>query len=263
MSVTLAVAPMLLTETHAGVCRLTLNRPDKRNALSRELLGELENALTKIAEDQAIRVVVLAANGKVFSSGHDLKEMAGCTPHQYRDLFGLCSRVMHRFRKLPQPVIARVQGLATAAGCQLVAAADLAVASEDAAFATPGVKIGLFCTTPMVPLVRAIPAKPALEMLLTGKPISARRAFELGLVNRVVPIAQLDAAVQEFVDAIVAYSPLTTAIGKAAFYDQISLDEESAYERATEVMCDNATKQDAQEGIAAFLQKRQPAWRGE
>jgi enoyl-CoA hydratase/carnithine racemase len=263
MSATLAAAPSLQMETQAGVCRLSLNRPDRRNALSRELLSELDIALGKIAEDSTIRLVVLAANGPVFSSGHDLKEMTGCTSHQYRELFGLCSRVMQHFRKLPQPVIARVQGLATAAGCQLVAACDLVVAAEEAAFATPGVKIGLFCTTPMVPLVRAIPAKPAMEMLLTGKPISARRAYELGLVNRVVPADQLDSAVQEFVDAILTFSPLTLAIGKAAFYDQLALDEETAYERATEIMTDNASKQDAQEGICAFLQKRQPEWRGE
>jgi enoyl-CoA hydratase/carnithine racemase len=263
MSASVAAAPPLLMATLAGVCRLTLNRPEKRNALSRELLGELENAESKIAKDQSIRAVVLAASGPVFSSGHDLKEMTNGTGHQYRELFSLCSRVMQKLRRLPQPVIARVQGLATAAGCQLVAACDLAVAAEEAAFATPGVKIGLFCTTPMVPLVRAIPAKPALEMLLTGKPISAKRACELGLVNRVVPAAQLDATVQEYLDAILAFSPLTLAIGKAAFYDQIALDEETAYERATEVMSENATKQDAQEGIAAFLQKRQPEWRGE
>jgi enoyl-CoA hydratase/carnithine racemase len=263
MSAAVAAEPILCTETAQGVCRVTLNRPDKRNALSRELLVELEAALTGIGADPGVRVVVLAAAGPVFSSGHDLKEMTGCTPQQYRELFGLCSRVMQHLRKLPQPVIARVHGLATAAGCQLVAACDLAVAAEEAAFATPGVKIGLFCTTPMVPLVRAIPPKPALEMLLTGKPISARRAWELGLVNRVVPAGQLDAAVQELVDAVLASSPLTIALGKAAFYDQLALDEQAAYERATEVMTDNATKMDAQEGISAFLQKRPPRWRGE
>jgi enoyl-CoA hydratase/carnithine racemase len=263
MSATVAKAPGLLVDSKEGVCRLTLNRPEKRNALSRELLDELQSSFCNIGRDKSIRVVVVAAAGPVFSSGHDLKEMTGCTPHQYRELFGLCSRVMHHLRKLPQPVIARVQGLATAAGCQLVAACDLAVAAEEAAFATPGVKIGLFCTTPMVPLVRCIPAKAALEMLLTGQPISARRAHELGLVNRVVPAAELDSAVQAYVDAILAFSPLTMAIGKAAFYDQLALDEETAYERATQVMSDNAVKQDAQEGIAAFLQKRQPAWRAE
>jgi enoyl-CoA hydratase/carnithine racemase len=263
MDSTMTSTPILLKAAHGGVCRLTLNRPDQRNALSREMLVELETALTDIAEDHTIRVVIFAANGPVFSSGHDLKQMTGCTPAQYRELFGLCSRVMHHFRKLPQPVIARVQGLATAAGCQLVAACDLAVAAEEASFATPGVKIGLFCTTPMVPLVRAIPPKPALEMLLTGKPISAQRACELGLVNRVVPAVQLDEAVQEYVDAILAYSPMTIALGKTAFYDQIALDEETAYERATEIMSDNAAKMDAQEGICAFLQKRKPVWRGE
>ena len=262
MSATTAVTGPLTVETQGGVCRLTLNRPEKRNALSLGMLNELEAILSRISEDRAIRVVVVAANGPVFSSGHDLKEMLGSTPQQYRELFALCSRVMQRLRKLPQPVIGRVHGLATAAGCQLVAACDLVVAAEEAAFATPGVKIGLFCTTPMVPLVRAIPAKPALEMLLTGRPISAQRAFELGLVNRVVHAEQLDAAVQEYADAIMASSPLTVALGKAAFYDQLALDEEAAYACATEVMCDNATKQDAQEGIAAFLQKRRPEWQG-
>jgi enoyl-CoA hydratase/carnithine racemase len=259
---TLLTRPVLV-ESQAGVCRITLNRPEKRNALSRDLLTELESALTKIGPDKTIQVVVLGANGPVFSSGHDLKEMAGCRPTKYRELFGLCTQVMQHLRKLPQPVIGRIQGLATAAGCQLVAACDLAVAAEEAAFATPGVKIGLFCTTPMVPLVRAIPAKPAMEMLLTGKPISARRALELGLVNRVVPGAEIDKAVQEFVDAILASSPAIIALGKTAFYDQLALDEETAYERATEVMSDNAGRYDAQEGIGAFLQKRSPTWRGD
>jgi enoyl-CoA hydratase/carnithine racemase len=262
MGATLAAEPVLLQEIHDGVCRLTLNRADKRNALSRELLGELDVLLPRIANDHAIRVVVLAAKGPVFSSGHDLKEMTGCSEPQYRELFTVCSRVMFQFRRMPQPVIARVQGLATAAGCQLVATCDLAVAATEASFATPGVKIGLFCTTPMVPLVRAIPAKPALEMLLTGKPISAQRALELGLVNRVVPAPELDAAVQEYVDAIRASSPLTIALGKAAFYDQLATDEETAYTRAIEVMTDNAVRHDAQEGICAFLQKRPPEWRG-
>jgi len=253
----------LLLEAREGVAYLTLNRPEKRNALSRELLARLEEMLTEVAADAAVRVVVLAARGPVFCAGHDLGEMVGCPEPAYRELFALCSSVMQRLRRLPQPVIARVQGLATAAGCQLVAACDLAVAAEGAAFATPGVKIGLFCTTPMVPLVRAIPAKPALEMLLTGQPISARRALELGLVNRVVPAGDLDAAVREYVDAILASSPLTVRLGKAAFYDQLALDEASAYERATDVMTDNALRHDAQEGMTAFLQKRRPNWTGE
>jgi enoyl-CoA hydratase/carnithine racemase len=260
---TLTAAPELVSETSGGVVRLTLNRPDRRNALSRELLSRLREAQEAIANDPAARVVVLAARGPAFCAGHDLGEMVGCSGSAYRDLFALCSDVMQRFRRLPQPVIARVHGLATAAGCQLVAACDLAVASEGASFATPGVKIGLFCTTPMVPLVRAVPAKPAMEMLLTGKPISAQRAYELGLVNRVVPADQLDAAVQEYVDAVLASSPLTVRLGKAAFYDQLALDEPAAYERATEVMADNALRRDAQEGMAAFLQKRRPTWTGE
>jgi enoyl-CoA hydratase/carnithine racemase len=263
MTATLAAAPMVLHDTEGGVCRVTLNRPDKRNALSRELLGELDELLPRLAVDRAVRVLILAASGPVFSSGHDLKEMTGCSEAQYRDLFTVCSRVMQQLRRMPQPVIGRVQGLATAAGCQLVAACDLVVASTEAAFATPGVKIGLFCTTPMVPLVRAIPPKAAMEMLLTGKPISAQRAFELGLVNRVVRPDELDAAVQDYVDAILATSSVTIALGKAAFYDQLAADEETAYTRATEVMTDNALKHDAQEGMRAFLQKRPPQWRGE
>jgi enoyl-CoA hydratase/carnithine racemase len=243
------------------VAYITLNRPEKRNALSRQLLAELEKAQARLRSDSAVRVVVLGAKGKVFCSGHDLNEMIGCPEESYRELFTLCSKVMLQFRKLPQPVIARVQGMATAAGCQLVAACDLAVAAEEATFATPGVKIGLFCTTPMVPLVRAILPKPALEMLLTGEPITAQRALELGLVNRVVPAVELDAAVRHYVDAIRASSPAIIRLGKAAFYDQLGLNEEAAYERATDVMTDNAVLHDAQEGMQAFLQKRRPAWR--
>jgi enoyl-CoA hydratase/carnithine racemase len=255
-------APVLIAETKDGVAHLILNRPERRNALSQELLRELASVQARIADDKGVRVVVVAANGPVFSSGHDLGEMVGCCEQSYRDLFTLCSRVMLQFRRLPQPVIARVQGTATAAGCQLVAACDLAVAVDTATFATPGVKIGLFCTTPMVPLVRAIAPRAALEMLLTGKPISAQRALELGLVNRVVAANELDAAVREFADAILASSPLTVALGKAAYYDQLSLDEASAYERAASVMTDNAIRADAQEGIQAFLQKRRPVWSG-
>jgi enoyl-CoA hydratase/carnithine racemase len=255
-------APMLIAETKGELVHLVLNRPQKRNALSWELLGELDTALARIADDKSARVVVVSSRGPVFCSGHDLGEMVGCSAESYRDLFTLCSRVMQQFRRLPQPVIARVQGMATAAGCQLVAACDLAVAADTATFATPGVKIGLFCTTPMVPLVRAIPAKAAFEMLLTGKPISAQRALELGLVNRVVGANELDASVQEFVDAILASSPLTVRLGKAAFYDQLAMDEATAYELATGVMTDNAVCADAQEGMQAFLQKRRPVWTG-
>ena len=260
---TLTAPDLLLTEIHDGVATVTLNRPEKRNALSRELLQGLALALEALHGDQAVLVVVLAARGPAFCAGHDLGEMVGCSEESYRDLFSLCSHVMQQLRRLPQPVIARVQGLATAAGCQLVAACDLAVAVDTATFATPGVKIGLFCTTPMVPLVRAVPAKAAMEMLLTGKPISAQQALAWGLINRCVPAEQLDAAVKEFTDAIRSSSPLTVSLGKAAFYDQLALDEESAYVRATEVMTANACRRDAQEGMSAFLQKRKPAWTGE
>jgi enoyl-CoA hydratase/carnithine racemase len=257
--------PLLVTEPMDGgrVVRLVLNRPGKRNALSRALLAELEAAIAKVARDASARVVVLAANGPAFCAGHDLAEMVGRGEDEYRDLFEACSRVMLSLRRLPQPVIARVQGTATAAGCQLVAASDLAVAASSATFATPGVKIGLFCTTPMVPLVRAVPAKAAMEMLLTGAPISAERAQALGLVNRVVPDDSLDSAVQELVDAVLASSPLVVGLGKRAFYDLHDLPEEEAYRRAVDVMTDNALKRDAQEGMAAFLQKRRPEWTGE
>lgn len=252
----------LLIDIVGPVAHLTLNRPERRNALSRQLLNDLAAAQERLAGDAVVRVVVVAARGPVFCSGHDLGEMNGAAAETYHELFALCSRVMLGFRRLPQPVIARVQGVATAAGCQLVAACDLAVAADSATFATPGVKIGLFCTTPMVPLVRAIAPKPALEMLLTGQPISAARAYELGLVNRVVPAAELDAAVQQYADAIVASSAMTIRLGKRAFYDQLALDETTAYERATQVMTENAACHDAQEGIGAFLQKRRPVWQG-
>lgn len=253
---------MVLVESADGVARLTLNRPEKRNALSRGLLESFDAALDRIAADATARVVVLAANGPVFSAGHDLSEMVGCSRAEYQALFTLCSGVMLKMRRLPQPVIARVHGLATAAGCQLVAACDLVVAAETASFATPGVKIGLFCTTPMVPLVRAVPPKVAMEMLVTGKHISARRAYEVGLVNRAVSAAELDSAVDEYVQAILSTSPLIVRLGKAAFYDQLALSETAAYDKANLLMADNATRTDAQEGMSAFLQKRQPKWTG-
>ncbi|MFI5459768.1 MAG: enoyl-CoA hydratase [Isosphaerales bacterium] len=252
----------LLVESNRGVVRLTLNRPERRNALSHALLTQLESALGTVGADATARVAVLAARGSVFCSGHDLAEMVGRTEGEYRDLFELCSRVMLGLRRLPQPVIARVQGVATAAGCQLVAACDLAIAGEEATFATPGVKIGLFCTTPMVPLIRAIPAKPAMEMLLTGAPITAHRAYELGLVNRVVRDADLDLELKSLTDTIVAMSPLVIRTGKQAFYEIQELDESAAYARAVPVMTENALCNDAQEGITAFLRKRPPHWSG-
>ncbi|MFQ3592310.1 MAG: enoyl-CoA hydratase [Gemmataceae bacterium] len=257
-----AAAAELQVESSQGVVRLTLNRPQRRNALSHGLLTLLEQTINELTCDASARVVVLGGAGSVFSSGHDLSEMVGQSEAAYRDLFALCSRVMLGLRRLPIPVIARVHGPAFAAGCQLVAACDLAVAAQTATFATPGVKIGLFCTTPMVPLVRTIPAKLAMQMLLTGEPISAAQALQWGLVNRVVPVEQLDVAIEELTRPIVAASPLTVRIGKQAFYEQIGLDEASAYEAAVKVMTDNACRDDAQEGIGAFLQKRLPQWRG-
>jgi enoyl-CoA hydratase/carnithine racemase len=258
-----AIPVDLTLRSENGVLHLTLNRPEKRNALSRALLGKLENAIAAIGADPSVRVVVIGSSGPVFCSGHDLSEMVGRTEDEYRDLFATCARVMLGLRRLPQPVIARVQGTALAAGCQLVAACDLAVAATTATFATPGVKIGLFCTTPMVPLVRAVPDKAAMEMLLTAAPISAERARELGLVNRVVPAEELDDAVREYTDAIAAQSPLVVRLGKQAFYALRDLDEPAAYTAAVDVMIDNALRSDAQEGISAFLQKRKANWKGE
>ena len=252
----------LIVESLAGVVTLTLDRPGRRNALSESLLERLGDALEAIASDESARVVVVAANGPVFSSGHDLAELVDRSEGDYAELFGRCSRVMQRFRTIPQPVIARVQGPALAAGCQLVLSCDLAVAAESATFAMPGVKIGLFCSTPMIPLVRAIPPKAALEMLLTGTPVDARHALGLGLINRVAPLEGLDAVVTEWVVAIKSASPTAIRIGKAAFYDQMALDEPAAYIKGTAVMVDNATRGDAREGIAAFLARRRPEWTG-
>jgi enoyl-CoA hydratase/carnithine racemase len=253
---------ILLVESEGGVVRLTLNRPERRNALSSDLLTRLEDAINRVSDDRSARVVVLGARGAVFCSGHDLSEMVGRSEEDYRSLFALCTRVMMGLRALPQPVIARVQGVATAAGCQLVASCDLAVAAADATFATPGVKIGLFCTTPMVPLVRTIPAKAAMEMLLTGEPISAGRALELGLVNRVVPTGELDAAIAKLSERICAMSPHVIGIGKRAFYAIEGADEATAYGRAVPIMTGNALHADAREGITAFLQKRPAKWSG-
>ncbi len=251
---------ILLVESQGGVVRLTLNRPEKRNALSLEMLTWLEEAIERIAVDSESRAVVLGSRGPVFCSGHDLSEMVGRSEREYRELFDACTRVMLGLRRLPQPVIARVQGVATAAGCQLVAACDLAVAAQEATFATPGVKIGLFCTTPMVPLVRAVPAKAAMEMLLTGEPIPAGRALELGLVNRVVPSGEMDAVIAQWTGIVLSMSPLVVRTGKHAFYEIEGLDEAAAYGRAVPIMTSNALYSDAQEGISAFLQKRAARW---
>jgi enoyl-CoA hydratase/carnithine racemase len=244
-----------------GAC-VTLNRPEKRNALSLELMDELTKALQSLGERSELRAIVVEGSGVAFSAGHDLSEMVGRDLPFYQRLFDSCTELMETIHRVPQPVIAKVHGIATAAGCQLVAACDLAVAAEDARFATPGVKIGLFCSTPMVPLSRAIGRKRALEMLLTGEPISARTALAWGLVNRVVPATELDAAVDELVAAISRSSPLTVGIGKEAFYEQVELDEHRAYDLTKSVMAMNSMAADAQEGICAFLEKRPATWTG-
>ena len=250
-----------LDET-GSAARVTLNRPDKRNALSLDLMQELIALLSALGERSEVRAIVLQGAGAAFSAGHDLSELVGRDVPYYQRVFDVCTELMEKIHKLPQPVIAKVHGIATAAGCQLVAACDLAVCAETAKFATPGVKIGLFCSTPMVPLSRAIGRKRALEMLLTGEPISAATAHEWGLVNRVVGEDELDQAVDALVAAVDRSSPLTVAIGKEAFYEQIELDEHRAYDLTKSVMTMNAMAADAQEGICAFLDKRPPEWTG-
>ena len=245
-----------------SVATLTLNRPEKRNALSLELMEEMIACLTELGGRADVHAVILAAAGKVFSSGHDLGEMIGRTLGEYRRTFDVCTELMTKIQSIPQPVVARVQGVATAAGCQLVATCDLAVAAEEAKFATPGVKIGLFCTTPMVPLTRAIGRKRAMEMLLTGAFIDAETAAAWGLVNRVVPAAELDRETTALALRVAEASSLTVAIGKQAFYAQIDLDQPKAYAYAKEVMSMNALAGDAQEGIRAFLDKRTACWTG-
>jgi enoyl-CoA hydratase/carnithine racemase len=254
---------ILLRHDSDSIATLTLNRPDARNALSMGLMEALDAKLAAIAEDRSVRVVILAGNGPAFCSGHDLREMRA-TPVQaaYEAVFALCSRLMQRIVRLPKPVIARVHGIATAAGCQLVASADLAVAADTARFATPGVNIGLFCSTPMVALSRAVGRKGAMEMLLTGDMVPAERARELGLINRVVPETGLHEATRALAAQIASKSPLTLAIGKEAFYRQAEMDLSAAYDYASEVMTRNMLARDAAEGIDAFLTKRKPQWTG-
>ncbi|HXU99768.1 MAG TPA: enoyl-CoA hydratase [Caulobacteraceae bacterium] len=253
----------LICEIAAGVATLTLNRPAARNALSRALMAELKAALDRCAGDPAVRVVVIAAAGPVFSSGHDLKELRGLNGEaEIATVFDECSALMQRIVGLPRPVIAKVQGLATAAGCQLVASCDLAIAADTARFATPGVKIGLFCSTPMVALSRAVGRKAAMEMLLTGEAVDAADAARLGLINRAVAAGALDAAVAELAAAIAERSPLTVAAGKGAFQAQLDMPLVEAYAYAGAVMTRNLMAEDAAEGIDAFLEKRAPIWRG-
>src|SRR6266487_3442947 len=241
---------------------VTLNRPNRRNALSLELMLELLDCLEHIGKDKELRAVILAAAGKVFSSGHDLTEMVGKDINEYRRTFDVCCDLMTKIQFIPQPVIAEVQGVATAAGCQLVATCDLAIAAEEASFATPGVRIGLFCTTPMVALTRAVGRKRALQMLLTGELVDARTAADWGLINRAVPAAELTAATRSMAQKIAEASSLVVDLGKQAFYTQIDLDQPKAYAYAKEVMSMNALASDAQEGISAFLGKRAACWTG-
>jgi enoyl-CoA hydratase/carnithine racemase len=248
--------------TEGNIALVTLNRPQRRNALSLALMQELIDCLSAIGGRRDLRAVILAAAGKVFSSGHDLSEMVGRDISEYRRLFDVCTELMTKLQSIPQPVIAEVQGIATAAGCQLVATCDLAIAAEEAAFATPGVRIGLFCTTPMVALSRGVGRKRALEMLLTGELIDAHRAADWGLVNRVVAADQLRAETRQLADRIAEASDLVVALGKQAYYTQIDLDQPKAYAYAKEVMTMNSLAHDAQEGISSFLQKRTPCWTG-
>jgi enoyl-CoA hydratase/carnithine racemase len=249
----------LIAKSEGSVTRITLNRPERRNALSLALMQELIAAL-RATEG---RVAVLEGAGPCFSAGHDLSEMTGRALAFYQELFTVCTELMETIQAIPQPVIAKVHGIATAAGCQLVAACDLAVAEEGATFATPGVKIGLFCSTPMVEVSRAVGRKRAMEMLLTGTPVDAATAAEWGLVNRVVPAEGLDSAVTDLAMRIVESSPLTVGLGKQAFYRQMDLDKRQAYDLTKVVMSMNALAADAQEGIGAFLEKRRPTWTGQ
>ncbi len=254
---------LLLRHDQDGICTLTLNRPQARNALSVGLMAALQEALDAVRDDSAVKVVVLAANGPAFCAGHDLKEMRANPGFDSCDaLFRQCARLMTSIVRLPQPVIARIHAMATAAGCQLVASCDLAIAAADARFATPGVNIGLFCSTPMVALTRAVGRKQAMEMLLTGRPIAADEAEAVGLINRAVPASALHDTVMELATLIAGKSPYTVKVGKEAFYRQLEMGLDEAYAYASEVMTRNMLAQDAAEGIDAFLEKRAPNWCG-
>jgi len=252
--------PLVSYEVQEGVALMTLDHPERRNALSRALLEALRDHLDRAAHDAEVRAVIIRANGPVFSAGHDLRELVGSTEEDAQGLFALCTDVMEAIRLLPKPVIAQVHALATAAGCQLAATCDLVVASEDAAFATPGVKIGLFCTTPGVAVSRAVGPKKAMEMLLTGAAITAEEAARAGLVNRVVPRDRLAEETMALARQIIAASAYTLGVGKRGFYAQVALDRPQAYAVAQEIMVENTLAPDAQEGMRAFLEKRPPRW---
>jgi enoyl-CoA hydratase/carnithine racemase len=261
-----APEPILLRENAGSIAVLTLNRPAARNSLSEAMIAELHAALNELRDDAKVRAVVIAANGTAFSAGHDMKELtarradADNVRAYFADMMNACSAMMQAIVQLPKPVVAAVQGVATAAGCQLVASCDLAVASETATFATPGVDIGLFCSTPMVALSRNVPRKQAMEMLLTGEPVSATAARDMGLINRVVAAgAERDAAIA-LAQKVANKSAYTVKIGKAAFYRQAEMTLSEAYRYASEVMTENMLARDAEEGIGAFIEKREPKW---
>jgi len=248
----------VLVDDGEVITTITLNRPDRRNALSLDLMRELQTAL----EEASGRVVVIAGAGPAFSAGHDLTELVACEGDDAAELFDTCASLMTTVQSIPQPVIAKVHGVATAAGCQLVATCDLAIAESGARFATPGVRIGLFCSTPMVPLTRAIGPKRAMQMLLTGDLIDAATAIEWGLINDAVPADELDAAVHSLATHIAEASPMVLALGKRTFYEQAGIPQGDAYALAAKVMTENAATDDAHEGIGAFLEKRRPTWTG-
>jgi len=255
--------PVLLRHDAGGIATVTLNRPKQYNALSEDLLSELQSTLDSIGKDPSVRVVVISGSGTAFCAGHDLKQMrANPKKAYYEKLFAQCSKMMMTLTRLPQPVIARVHGIATAAGCQLVAQCDLAVASDNARFAVSGINVALFCSTPSVPLARNISRKQAMEMLLTGEFIDAATAKARGLVNRVVTVGKLDAEVKALADAIIAKSLVAVTTGKKMFYRQIEMGMEAAYEYASDVMACNMMAEDVGEGIDAFTQKRPPQWKG-
>jgi enoyl-CoA hydratase/carnithine racemase len=258
--------PLVLAKQDGAILRLTLNRPSARNALSESLMGALQSALEEAARDSKLRVIVLGANGPAFSSGHDLKEMTARRKDNdkgkaaYAALFAQCSKLMQTVVRHPIPIIAQIQGIATAAGCQLVASCDLAVASSTARFATPGVNIGLFCSTPMVALSRNVSRKHAMEMLLTGEMIPAEEAGRIGLINRVVAPEHLEAETSKLADLIASKPRTTVKVGKEAFYKQVEMGLSDAYDYASRVMTENMLAAEAEEGIGAFVEKREPKW---
>ena len=260
-------APLVIRQyssNNSGVATLTLNNPKQFNALSVALLSALQKALDEIAKDKSIRVVVIAGEGKAFCAGHNLKEMRAHSDREFHQaLFNQCSQMMLTINRMPQVVIAKVQGIATAAGCQLVAACDLAVASRTAKFATSGINVGLFCSTPAVAVSRNLSPKQAFEMLITGGFIDAETAAVQGLINRVADPEQLDSVLQELVDAIISKSPVATSTGKKMFYNQLGMELPDAYEYASQVMVDNMMADDVAEGIDAFIEKRQAVWTGQ